>query len=209
MDVMYDYLVTPTYDRPKILADPLKEFREYQEYISGFNKTNFLQDPVIAKRTEEVLKPCLRPIGTAGRRVDKRVFVSYSRTESEFAVRLVNDVRQRLAGHDETVWMDTQQLTGGQSFLDVIQSEIRDRPVFVVIVSPDSMASHFVQDEIQLAVFMGLEDESPGEKLMAPVIYHTANMPTRLKMRNWVSFEAPYLYEESVNELMTVINQAR
>src|SRR4051794_7991353 len=70
--------------------------------------------PGIASRTEQALKGYLVPIGTSHRTVDKRVFVSYSRLDHEFALKLVDDLRQHLGGQEETVWIDTQQLSGGQ-----------------------------------------------------------------------------------------------
>jgi hypothetical protein len=209
IDVVYDYLVTPNYDRSKIVVDPDEEFRKYHPYVGGEFRTNFLLPANIAARTEQVLRPYLRPIGTSHRRVDKQVFLSYSRVDEQFALRLLHDLRQRLGGSDEAVWMDTQQLQGGQLFEDVIMEEIRDRPVFIVIVSPDSMASRSVKNEIGLAIHMDLADDSPGEKLIVPVLYREASMPPNLGMRNWVSFLPLRRYEESLDELMTVVNQAR
>src|SRR5262249_13785883 len=125
VDVVYDYLVVPNYARPKILADSDREFNQFKPYVLGLNQTVFYLPPSIAARTDAVLRPYLRPIGTSHRPVDKRVFVSYSREDSKFALKLVDDLRQRLGGHKETVWLDTQQLEGGQTFQNIIEDEIR------------------------------------------------------------------------------------
>jgi hypothetical protein len=134
--------------------------------------------------------------------------VSYSRTDQDFALKLVHDLRQRLGGGEETVWLDMQQLQGGQTFAQVIEEEIRDRPVFIVVVSPDSMTSRFVQFEIGLAVTMDLAEDSPGEKLIVPVLYREAAMPASLGMRHGISFQPPRPYQDSLDQLMTIVHQA-
>ena len=209
VDVVYDYLVTPNYNQARIVEDPDPDFSTYKIYVEGNFGTNYLLPPKIAARTDQVLKPYIRAIGATHGKVDRQVFLSYSRADHEFALRLLHDMRQRLGGHEETVWMDTEQLTGGQAFREAIEVEIRDRPVFIVIVSPDSMASRSVNYEVQLVISMDLSEDSPGDKLIVPVMYRQATMPTSLSMRNWVSFLPSRRYEEALDELMTVVNQAR
>jgi hypothetical protein len=209
VDVVYDYLVTPNYTQAKIVGDSDAEFKKFNAYVEGPYGTNFLLPSHIATRTDQVVRPFLRPITATTSLVHKQIFVSYSRTDSEFVGKLVQDMRQRLGGHDETVWMDTQQLTGGQAFIEKIEGEIRDRPVFLVVVSPDSMASNFVDHEVKLAIHMDLSQDTPGRKVIVPVLYRAAVMPPGLGLHQGISFQSPRPYEESLNELMTLVNQVK
>jgi hypothetical protein len=210
IDVVYDYLVVPNFDRPKIRNDRDVEFKAYRPYVDGLFQTAFPLPSGIAARTWEVLKDYLVPVGTSHTAVDRRVFVSYSHEDSEFGKRLIRDLRQRLGGHEETVWFDTEGgLHGGDAFIDKIMEEVRDRPIFIVIVSPESMSSRFVNHEIRLAIQFDLSDDSPGGKLIVPVLYRECAMRPDLSMRQGVSFLAPRPYQEAFDELMAVVNQVK
>jgi hypothetical protein len=210
IDVVYDYLVVPNFDRPKIMADSDPDFSTYGPYVDGQFATAFPLPPGIAARTEYVLRGYLRPIGTSHRAVDKRVFVSYAREDIEFGTRLVRDLRQRLGGHDETVWFDMEGgLHGGDTFIETIEDEIRDRPVFIVIVSPDSMTSRWVNQEVSIALNIDLSDDSPGGKLIVPVLLRECRMRSALATRHGVPFQEPRSYDDALGELMSVINQQK
>jgi short-subunit dehydrogenase len=43
-------------------------------------------------------------------------------------------------------------LTGGSAWVTALQREARARDVFVLVVTPDSLASQWCQEEIQLAL---------------------------------------------------------
>jgi hypothetical protein len=84
---------------------------------------------------------------------------------------------------------------------------VRERPVFIVVVSPDSMQSRSVDYEVRLAVTNDIR--SPSGKLIVPVMYRECEMPVNLAMREWLSFLPPRRYEDALNDLLTVVKEAR
>jgi hypothetical protein len=96
----------------------------------------------VAARLERLIAGRLRPIGASADAADKRIFVSHSHKDNDFGVRLVEDLRTALGGGDETVWYDASGgLHGGDAWWRTIVAEIKARPVFIVVASPESMAS--------------------------------------------------------------------
>ncbi len=78
--------------------------------------------------------------GRSGAQADeRRVFISYSRVDSDFAYRLRADLE---ASGFET-WIDTAKLDdqGGQEWLRLIQDAVDASQAMVVVVSPDSVQS--------------------------------------------------------------------
>jgi len=61
-----------------------------------------------------------------------RIFISYSRKDSEFVDRLEADLRAR----DIYVWVDRRKLEGGSNFLDEIQKAIDKCNMMIIVLSP-------------------------------------------------------------------------
>ncbi|HEX2907664.1 MAG TPA: toll/interleukin-1 receptor domain-containing protein [Phototrophicaceae bacterium] len=75
------------------------------------------------------------------------VFISYSKKNKDYAVQLVNKLRDE--GFD--VWIDDRQLRSSEDWWSSIVSALWGCAAFVVILTPDSDASRWVQREIMLA----------------------------------------------------------
>jgi tetratricopeptide (TPR) repeat protein len=91
-----------------------------------------------------------------------RVFVSHSHSNNAFCAELVRGLQA--AGAD--VWYDEQTLHAGQ-LGPVIERELRDRPVFVVVLSPAALQSRWVEDETRWAY--GLLRRDPS-RILLPVL---------------------------------------
>ena len=90
------------------------------------------------------------------------IFVSHSHTDDEFCRGLVAALRA--AGAD--VWYDEHSLGAGR-LTETIEAQLRARPVFIVILSPDSLRSHWVEDESRRAYSLWRLDPS---RIILPVL---------------------------------------
>src|SRR5215467_12588482 len=74
-----------------------------------------------------------------------KVFISYSRANSEFAYRL----RADLEASGFPTWIETARLgaEGGQEWLRVIQDAVDSSQALVVVVTPTSVQSKYVHME--------------------------------------------------------------
>jgi TolB-like protein len=75
------------------------------------------------------------------------IFISYSRKDAELAFALAEKLRSSGA----TVWMDTLAIVAAQTWSAEIVNAIKECKALVVLLSPDSVASHNVTKEVALA----------------------------------------------------------
>lgn len=77
----------------------------------------------------------------------KHVFVSYSRKDRDYALRLTEHLRN--SGFE--VWIDTR-IEYGDTWFNEIEGAIKDCAAFVLLMSADSYQSEWVQKEILIAL---------------------------------------------------------
>ena len=98
-----------------------------------------------------------------------QVFISYSRRDLSFVERLARDLKN--SGLE--VWYDLSGLEGGQRWGSEIQDAIQKSQVFIIVLSPHSVASEWVEKEFMYA-------HNLGRKII-PVLYEKCAAPM------WVS----------------------
>lgn len=76
------------------------------------------------------------------------IFISYSRQDEDYALQLVDDLRQR--GFD--VWIDQSGLEPSDHWFREIGRAVRRCAAFVIVKSPNSEASPWVTKEILVAL---------------------------------------------------------
>lgn len=93
------------------------------------------------------------------------VFISYSKSDHDYASRLADALLN--AGFD--VWLDTENLKSGVAWWNEIVAGIRTCAAMIVIMTPRSQASRWVQREVLLADEWG--------KPMFPLLLEGENWP--------------------------------
>ncbi len=92
------------------------------------------------------------------------IFISYSRKDSEQATSLA----EKLRAEGADVWMDTASLAAAETWSAEIVGAINNSKIFIVLLSPSSIASHNVNKEVLLAsekrktIFSGRENFEHG-----------------------------------------------
>ena len=76
------------------------------------------------------------------------VFISYSKRNADYVNRLANYLQEN--GFD--IWLDTSNLHDGVSWWQAIDQGIKDCTAFIVVMTPESAASKWVQKELHLAL---------------------------------------------------------
>jgi WD40 repeat protein len=76
------------------------------------------------------------------------VFISYSRRDREFAEALCHQLKR----HQLNIWVDWENIPIAADWRQEIQEGIESAHTFLFIISPDSVASPYCQDEIAQAI---------------------------------------------------------
>ncbi|MEB3317636.1 MAG: toll/interleukin-1 receptor domain-containing protein [Cyanobacteriota bacterium] len=98
-----------------------------------------------------------------------RIFISYSRHNSDFAKIL----EMRLSQHGCTVWLDTEKLRLGQFWREEIVQAIAACDYFVILLSTRSIRSENVVKELSLA--------EGSSKRILPVMIEQVDIPDTMK----------------------------
>lgn len=133
----------------------------------------------------------------------QHIFISHSHADNDFGMRLTHDLRRAL-GDEAAVWYDASGgLHGGDAWWNQILHELSQRPIFMVILSPDSMQSPWVSDEITLA---WRQRNSPQGKRIIPVLYRECQIRHDVELLQYVSFVAPRPYADALHELLATLD---
>ena len=97
------------------------------------------------------------------------VFISYSRKDSGFVDRLIQDMEKR----GVAVWVDRQDIGGGETWRAAIADAIRRCLAFVIVLSPNSTASKNVSRELSLA-------ESHNRQII-PLLHQACEIPPTIE----------------------------
>ncbi len=112
-------------------------------------------------------------------------FISYSRVNKDFALKLAKELRS--AGFD--IWLDQLDIPTGARWDDALEDALDACKIFMVILTPASISSENVKDEIGYAIDHG--------KRILPVLLEDTKIPLRLRRFQWVDFTSKS-YEEGV-----------
>jgi photosystem II stability/assembly factor-like uncharacterized protein len=107
-------------------------------------------------------------------------FISYSREDSEFALRLAEDLKAAGAA----VWLDQLDIAPGARWARAVEEALAACPRMLVILSPSSANSTNVDDEVSFA----LEEK----KAVIPVLYRDCKIPFRLRPFQFVDFRGDH-----------------
>lgn len=127
-----------------------------------------------------------------------RIFVSYSHADIRFVRKLCNDLDK----YGYQVWRDERELRVGDSIAEKIREAIDSTDFFLLVISPESIASPWVRREIDV----GLNAELDGEiKKFLPVLYRDMDIPSLIKGRLYADFR-PGKYRQGLAALLKALN---
>jgi hypothetical protein len=109
-----------------------------------------------------------------------QIFISYSRMDREFVDELIGQVENR--GFD--VWVDRKDIGGGKEWRAAISQAISECSFFMLVLSPNSVDSRKVTQEVSLA-------DEQGRKII-PIRYQQCEVPHELNLQlaglQWIDF---------------------
>lgn len=123
-----------------------------------------------------------------------QVFISYSRKDLSFVEELALDLKN--AGFD--VWYDVSGIGGGSRWRLEIESAIRNSQFAITVLSPDSIASEWVEREFLFA--------SRLNRKIIPLLYRQCELPLNYLNLNYIDVQGSN-YDKNFAELLRALNQ--
>jgi hypothetical protein len=124
-----------------------------------------------------------------------QIFISYSRKDIGFARKLAGDLEK--AGYE--VWWDLTDLRGGDDWPRVIPAAIESSQYVIVVLSPNSALSDWVEKEYTQALSL--------HKKIIPIMLARSSVPFALNTINYIDFTGED-YAASLNSLLTTLGYA-
>jgi TIR domain-containing protein len=112
--------------------------------------------------------------------LDPVTFISYSREDAVFALRLAQDLKAAGA----RVWLDQLDIVPGHEWDSAVEEALVNSPRMLLILSPASSKSGNVRNEIHFAMNYG--------KIIIPVLYQPCVAPLALQRIQHVDFTGNY-----------------
>jgi hypothetical protein len=123
------------------------------------------------------------------------IFLSHSHADKSFARRLAADLRAAGAH----VWLDEAEIQLGDSLIQKIQQGIDEMDYLAVVLSPKSVASPWVQREVEIA----LNDEMAGTGVkVLPLLYQICELPGFLKGKFRADFTSEDKYQQGLDLIL-------
>ncbi len=118
----------------------------------------------------------------------KTTFLSYARADAEFAKRLASDLKAKQC----SVWIDQIDILPGHRWDQSVEAALANASTVLVVLSPSSVQSENVQDEVGFAIDEG--------KSITPILHVDCKIPFRLRRWQYVDFRDDY--EEALARLV-------
>lgn len=125
------------------------------------------------------------------------IFISYSRHDREFAIRLVRD----LEASGLTVFFD-QRIAPGESWAASLSKAIESARYLLVVLSPEAVESEWIRQEVIVA----LERETQGKARVVPLMLRECNPPLFLAQKTYADFTKDY--HTGLRQLLPVLTQS-
>ncbi len=126
------------------------------------------------------------------------IFISYSRRDLAF----VTQLHQTLAANGLSAWFDQTDIHAGDQWRESIVNGIIGCKLFLLVLSPDSVASKNVRKEINLADW--------HDKPIVPVMWRQTDIPPAIQFPlagvQYLDFQAS-ASQENFNSLLAVISK--
>lgn len=129
----------------------------------------------------------------------QRIFISHSSKDKRFVVKLANALKE--AGC--SVWYSDWEIKVGESIIQKINQGLSASDYLIVVLSPNSILSSWVQRELDQALMNQL---SRRKITVLPVLYRDCEVPPLLEMIKYADFRNEF--KNGLSELLNSIQNA-
>jgi WD40 repeat protein len=125
------------------------------------------------------------------------VFISYSRSDSEFVQRLASSLHEL----GRSAWVDTAGISDAEVFPQAIRTAVEESDAFLFVITPAAVSSSFCEQEVTYARTLA--------KRIVPVLRQPvpdAEIPEEIRNRNWIPFTDRDDYDASLARVVQALD---
>ena len=126
-------------------------------------------------------------------------FVSHSTKDQGFVQRLVND----LGKYGVRTWVAPRDILPGEQWNEAIERGIKGATHFLLVLSPDSVVSRWVEIEMAMAI----SQERAGKLHIIPILYKPCDVPLMWQTYHVIK-EFSQDYQRGFSHLLQVLRRA-
>jgi TIR domain. len=174
---------------PIRLDDSIPPFSQWvlPERVSFYNQFSCTSTVELTKTVQWIAAALPKPV------IPINCFISYSRTDSDFVVKLRRDLQKV----DITTWRDVDDISAGASWDNDIEKAIQGCSHVLLVVSRAAMESANVADEVGYA--------RDRKKPIIPILLDDAPLPLRVHRAQAIDF--CHDYETALQKLTSNLNR--
>jgi hypothetical protein len=124
----------------------------------------------------------------------RRTFISYSRVNQELALKLATELRET----NFSIWIDQLDIPSGARWDNEVEKALNECGIFLIILTPESIASENVKDEIGFAIDHG--------KRLLPILLEPCDIPLRLRRLQYADF-TQMRYRDGVERVKQLLEE--
>ena len=87
-------------------------------------------------------------MGAVGYEIQRKIFLGYSRANTDFAIRLAKELKS-VGFH---IWVDVLDIPVGSRWDVEVEKALKECEIFMIVLTPSAIASENVKDEIGYAI---------------------------------------------------------
>jgi hypothetical protein len=127
-----------------------------------------------------------------------KIFLSHSSKDKAFTRKLAS----RLADYDIEFWLDEAEINVGDSLMIRISSAIEETDFIAVVLSHESVNSHWVQVELQMAMNRELSDK---QVRVLPILIEKCEIPMFLRDKLYADFTDPQSFNAPFAQILRAL----
>jgi formylglycine-generating enzyme required for sulfatase activity len=151
------------------------------QYRQQFGRTQPISQSLIL-RTEFQDEVSQSPISPA--RNPRQIFISHAHQDAEFARRLAADLKSQ----GWPIWIAPDSILPGEKWVEAIERGLEESGIFVLVITPAAVASHWVRDETSLAI----ELKNEGKLQLITLLLEVAKTPRFWNLYQHIRFRSDY-----------------
>jgi hypothetical protein len=167
---------------------PARERKRVTERLTRTFSSSYSNGPHLFRDVFKSLPRGVRP----------HVFLSHSHRDKPF----VRALARKLSEYGVGVWVDEGELKIGDSLIERISAVIQETPLLIAVLSPTSVKSNWVKEELHLAMTRQIQRRRVK---VLPVMKEVCKVPDFLQGRMYADFTTPYRRQQNFPVLLESI----